>query len=270
MATRLRVSRPSDDPSDARPPAGRYEADLRHFVEETIAKKHARLMGLSEADDQAAVRTLEAKKAAREAAEEAAAAAAAAAAAGLGGGEAPMDVTAATEAAARQGAASALEQPSARRTGARKGRRVVDDDDEDEDGSAGGAASPVKMEVEPTDTAATGAAAASAAAAARGAASSGALKFDLEDTEGGAEGGAEGGDRRDGVMTRRQRDLQRLSREQMEGFFSTCLHKYADATRAERHCASKPWLWKPRLWKPRLWKHVQGPRLSLPCSLIAM
>ena len=202
-------------------PLIRYEADLRHFVEETIAKKHARLMGLSEAEDRAAV---DAYRRVKEAAAE-----------GGGGGAVwesklgpkPMFVDpprapdgkegpSRTGQTSRQGAPitapSATAAPASRRV-ARPGRRVVVDEEEEEDvdAPAGGEATTVKMEVDTADTEATGGSAVPGSTV---------PKFDPD---------ADAIPNMDGVLTRRQCDLQRLSKEQLNGFFATCLQKHVNA-----------------------------------------
>ena len=202
-------------------PLIRYEADLRHFVEETIAKKHARLMGLSEAEDRAAV---DAYRRVKEAAAE-----------GGGGGAVwesklgpkPMFVEpprapdgkegpSRTGQTSRQGAPitapSATAAPASRRV-ARPGRRVVVDEEEEEDvdAPAGGEATTVKMEVDTADTEATGGSAVPGSTV---------PKFDPD---------ADAIPNMDGVLTRRQCDLQRLSKEQLNGFFATCLQKHVNA-----------------------------------------
>ena len=116
----------------------------------------------------------------------------------------------------RQGAPitapSATAAPASRRV-ARPGRRVVVDDEEEEDvdAPAGGEATTVKMEVDTADTEATGGSAVPGSTV---------PKFDPD---------ADAIPNMDGVLTRRQCDLQRLSKEQLNGFFSTCLQKHVNA-----------------------------------------
>ena len=227
-------------------PLIRYEADLRHFVEETIAKKHARLMGLTEAEDRSAVEAYRRVKAG---------------AAGGGGGAAggaageskvetkPMfvdppratdgkDGPTRTGQASRQGAPitapSATAAPASRRA-ARPGRRVVVDDDEEEDmdAAAGGEATTVKtttvkMEIDAADTEAIGGAAGPGSAV-PGSAQAGAPKFDPDAGSALPNMDDDPLPDMDGMLTRRQCDLQRLSREQLNGFFATCLQKHVNA-----------------------------------------
>ena len=116
----------------------------------------------------------------------------------------------------RQGAPitapSATAAPASRRV-ARPGRRVVVDEEEEEDvdAPAGGEATTVKMEVDTADTEATGGSAVPGSTV---------PKFDPD---------ADAIPNMDGVLTRRQCDLQRLSKEQLNGFFSTCLQKHVNA-----------------------------------------
>ena len=176
-------------------------------------------MGLSEAEDRAAV---DAYRRVKEAAAE-----------GGGGGAVwesklgpkPMFVdpprapdgkegSSRTGQTSRQGAPitapSATAAPASRRV-ARPGRRVVVDEEEEEDvdAPAGGEATTVKMEVDTADTEATGAVPGSTVP-----------KFDPD---------ADAIPNMDGVLTRRQCDLQRLSKEQLNGFFATCLQKHVNA-----------------------------------------
>ena len=116
----------------------------------------------------------------------------------------------------RQGASitapSATAAPASRRV-ARPGRRVVVDEEEEEDvdAPAGGEATTVKMEVDTADTEATGGSAVPGSTV---------PKFDPD---------ADAIPNMDGVLTRRQCDLQRLSKEQLNGFFATCLQKHVNA-----------------------------------------
>jgi len=148
----------------------KYESDLRAFVE-TIAKKHARLMGHSEEADAAAAVSLSA-------------------------------------------ASSLAPAPAPSSFLFRRGRRVVATDEEEEGNL-------VKMEVQENAVAST------IAATVASLPTSQRLKLEeneVERVEEADEAACSGN--RDGMMTRRQRDRQRFSREQMLGFFATCLSKY--------------------------------------------